>query len=127
MAVNPTGADMKTFLAVDPDQPIVMLDLPRFAPGGSRRYDAYLAHFRPYAAKVGASVLYYGHGTDPVVAEHGQDWDAVLAGVVPDAARVRRHGARPRLPGGHPPANGGALRGGAATDRGAVSRPALLV
>lgn len=93
MAVNPTGADMKAFLAVDPDQPIVMRNLLRFAPGGSRRYDACLAHFRPYAAKVGASVLYYGHGTDPVVAEQGPGLGRGAAGVVPDAARVRRHGS----------------------------------
>jgi uncharacterized protein (DUF1330 family) len=78
MAVNPTGADMKAFLAADPDQPIVMLNLLRFAEGGAERYDAYVAHFRPFAAKVGATVLYYGRGADAVVAEPGQAWDAVL-------------------------------------------------
>lgn len=78
MAVNPTGADMKAFLAADPDAPIVMLNLLRFAEGGAARYDAYLAHFRPHAEKVGAQVLYFGHGADPIVAEQGQDWDAVL-------------------------------------------------
>ncbi|MCW2719383.1 MAG: hypothetical protein JWR81_3205, partial [Pseudonocardia sp.] len=35
MAVNPTGADMKAFLATDPDEPIVMLNLLRFAEGGA--------------------------------------------------------------------------------------------
>lgn len=78
MAVNPTGADMKAFLGADPDQPIVMLNLLRFADGGADRYDAYVAHFRPFAAKVGAQVLYFGHGVDPIVAELGQGWDAVL-------------------------------------------------
>lgn len=78
MAVNPTGADLKAFLAVDADQPIVMLNLLRFADGGAERYDAYLAHFRPHAEKVGASIVYFGHGADPLVAEHGQHWDAVL-------------------------------------------------
>lgn len=78
MAVNPSGADMKAFLAVDPDQPIVMLNLLRFADGGAARYDEYLAHFQPHAERVGAAVVYFGHGTDPVVAEYGQDWDAVL-------------------------------------------------
>jgi uncharacterized protein (DUF1330 family) len=78
MAVNPTGADMKAFLAVDPDQPIVMLNLLRFAEGGAQRYDDYLAHFRGHAEAVGASVLYFGHGADPIVAEQGQAWDAVL-------------------------------------------------
>lgn len=78
MAINPTGRDMKAFLAVDPDEPIVMLNLLRFAEGGAERYDAYIEHFRPYAAKVGATVVYFGRGADPVVAEQGQDWDAVL-------------------------------------------------
>ena len=78
MAVNPTGADMKAFLAADPEQPVVMLNLLRFAPGGAERYDAYLAHFRPCAERVGASIVYFGHGTPPVVAEPGQEWDAVL-------------------------------------------------
>lgn len=78
MAVNPTGSDMKAFLADAPDQPIVMLNLLRFVPGGAERYAEYLAHFRPHAAKVGASVLYYGTGEAPVVAEEGQAWDAVL-------------------------------------------------
>jgi uncharacterized protein (DUF1330 family) len=78
MAVNPSGADMKAFLAVDPDQPIVMLNLLRFAEGGAARYDEYLAHLAPHAAAVGATVLYYGHGAEPVVAEDGQAWDAVL-------------------------------------------------
>ena len=78
MAVNPSGADLKAFLAADPDQPIVMLNLLRFAPGGAERYDAYLAHFRLHAERVGARVVHYGHGADPLVAEPGQAWDAVL-------------------------------------------------
>ena len=78
MAVNPTGADMKAFLAESPDEPIVMLNLLRFAEGGAERYAAYLAHFGTYAAKVGAEVVYYGRGAPPLVAEAGQDWDAVL-------------------------------------------------
>lgn len=78
MAVNPTGAGLKAFLAADPDEPIVMLNLLRFVEGGAERYDSYVAHFRRYAEKVGAQVLYFGHGADPLVAEDGQAWDAVL-------------------------------------------------
>ncbi len=100
-----------------PDQPIVMLNLLRFAEGGAERYDAYLAHFRPYAAKVGAEVLYYGAAPHPVVAEEGQDWGRGAARALPDAPGVLRHGPRPWLPGGHPPAHGGAHGGGAAADR----------
>lgn len=78
MAVNPTGAGMKAFLAEGPDEPVVMLNLLRFAEGGAARYDEYIAHFRGHAERVGAQVVYYGHGRAPVVAEEGQDWDAVL-------------------------------------------------
>ena len=78
MAVDPTGSDLKAFLAAGPDEPIVMLNLLRFAEGGAERYDAYVTHFRPFAEKVGGRVLYYGHGADPIVAEQGQSWDAVL-------------------------------------------------
>jgi uncharacterized protein (DUF1330 family) len=78
VAVNPTGADMKAFLAEDPDQPVVMLNLLRFVPGGADRYAEYIAHFRTYSERVGATVVYFGYGAAPLVAEAGQDWDAVL-------------------------------------------------
>ena len=78
MAVNPTGSDMKAFLAEDPDEPIVMLNLLRFAEGGAERYDAYIAHFRSYAAKVGAQIVYFGARVGADRRRAGQDWDAVL-------------------------------------------------
>ncbi|MFC5065726.1 DUF1330 domain-containing protein [Actinomycetospora atypica] len=79
MAVNPTGAGLKAFLAEGPDEPVTMLNLLRFVPdGGAERYDEYIAHFRRFAGKVGAEVVYFGRGTTPLVAEPGQEWDAVL-------------------------------------------------
>lgn len=78
MAVDPTGRDLKQFLEADPDQPIVMLNLLRFTDGGEGGYAEYLRHFRPQAESVGATILYYGRGTHPLVAEPGQAWDAVL-------------------------------------------------
>jgi uncharacterized protein (DUF1330 family) len=78
MAVNPTGSAMKAFLAATPEQPIVMLNLLRFVDGGAQRYDEYLSHLRPHVARVGGRILYYGLGADPLVAEAGQAWDAVL-------------------------------------------------
>ncbi|MFJ5953273.1 DUF1330 domain-containing protein [Streptomyces noursei] len=79
MAVDPTGKSLKQFLQEDPDAPVVMLNLLRFAPGkGEEGYADYLRHFRPHAERVGATILYYGLGSTPVVAEPGQDWDAVL-------------------------------------------------
>ncbi|MQA16548.1 MAG: DUF1330 domain-containing protein [Pseudonocardiaceae bacterium] len=78
MAIDPTGAGLKAFLAEAPDDPIVMLNLLRFAPGGAQRYREYLEHFRPQAERFGARVLYYGQGGSAIVAEAGQEWDAVL-------------------------------------------------
>lgn len=79
VAIDPTGADLKAFLAEGPDEPVVMLNLLRFVPdGGEERYQEYLAHFRPHAERLGARVLHYGRGTTALVAEPGQEWDAVL-------------------------------------------------
>ena len=79
MATNPTGAGLKTFLEAAPDEPVVMLNLLRFRQdGGQESYRKYLATFGRYAAEVGGEVLYYGDGDDALVAEAGQDWDAVL-------------------------------------------------
>ena len=79
MAVDPRGADLKRYLAEDPGGPVVMLNLLRFRPdGGRERYLEYVEHFRRTAAPFGAEVLYVGDGSTALVAEPGQDWDAVL-------------------------------------------------
>jgi uncharacterized protein (DUF1330 family) len=80
MAVDPKGADLKRYLAEDPGGPVVMLNLLRFAPDGGREsYAKYAAALRhSYLDKYGAEVLYAGQGSTALVAEPGQDWDAVL-------------------------------------------------
>jgi uncharacterized protein (DUF1330 family) len=78
MAIDPTGQDLKAFLAEGPDEPVVMLNLLRFTEDGRAGYEAYLQEFGRHAEAVGASVIYYGYGSTPLVAEPGQDWDAVL-------------------------------------------------
>jgi uncharacterized protein (DUF1330 family) len=78
MAIDPTGRDMKAFLAEAPDEPVTMLNLLRFGDGGAARYTEYVTHFRRTSARFGAEILYYGSGRAPVVAEPGQAWDAVL-------------------------------------------------
>jgi uncharacterized protein (DUF1330 family) len=78
MAIDPTGTDLKAFLAQAADEPVTMLNLLRFADGGRERYDEYIAHFRRTSVPFGAEVVYYGYGGAPVVAEPGQEWDAVL-------------------------------------------------
>ena len=77
--IDPTGPDLKRFLAEDPGGPVVMLNLLRYQPdGGRERYQEYVAHFRRTAATFGAEVLYVGDGSSVLVAEPGQEWDSVL-------------------------------------------------
>ncbi|MDG4824952.1 DUF1330 domain-containing protein [Asanoa sp. WMMD1127] len=79
MAVDPTGSALKEFLADSPDEPVVMLNLLRFAEGGRALYRQYTQAFRDtIAPRHGAEVLYAGNGASPLVAEDGQQWDAVL-------------------------------------------------
>lgn len=79
VAVDPTGADLKRYLAEDPGGPVVMLNLLRFEPdGGRERYAEYVEHLRRTAQPHGAEVIYAGDGSTALVAEAGQAWDAVL-------------------------------------------------
>ena len=79
MAVDPRGADLKRYLQEDPGGPVVMLNLLRFAEGGRELYDQYArALSETFLPRYGAAVLYAGDGSTPLVAEAGQDWDAVL-------------------------------------------------
>lgn len=77
--IDPTGADLKRFLAENDGAPVVMLNLMRFKPdGGREKYAEYVEHFRRTSAKHGAEVLYVGDGSTTLVGEPGQSWDTVL-------------------------------------------------
>ncbi|MCA1711575.1 MAG: DUF1330 domain-containing protein [Actinobacteria bacterium] len=77
--IDPTGADLKRYLAEDPGGPVVMLNLLRYkADGGREQYLEYVRHFRRTSAPFGAEVLYVGDGSSVLVAEAGQEWDSVL-------------------------------------------------
>ncbi|HEY4625320.1 MAG TPA: DUF1330 domain-containing protein [Blastococcus sp.] len=79
MAVDPRGADLKRFLQEDPDGPVVMLNLLRYAEGGRELYAQYAAALTDtFLPRYGGEVLYAGEGSTALVAESGQDWDAVL-------------------------------------------------
>lgn len=78
MAVDPTGADLKRFLAEDPGGPVVMLNLLRFKPGGRDGYQRYAREIRPFLGEVGAHVVYVGDCSTTLVAPEGHEWDAVL-------------------------------------------------
>src|ERR671926_72224 len=56
-----------------------MLNLLRFAEGGRESYDQYAkALSETFLPRYDGEVLYAGDGSTPLVAEAGQDWDAVL-------------------------------------------------
>jgi uncharacterized protein (DUF1330 family) len=80
MAIDPTGADLGRLLREGDGGPVVMLNLLRFAPdGGRERYAQYSREVgRTFLPRYGGEVLFAGDGSSPLVAEAGQDWDAVL-------------------------------------------------
>ncbi|MEU4420278.1 DUF1330 domain-containing protein [Actinoplanes sp. NPDC024001] len=79
MAVDAEGDFLTAFLADEPDQPVVMLNLLRFAEGGRDLYQQYAKAFgEQIAPRFGVEVVYAGDGTSALIAEPGQQWDAVL-------------------------------------------------
>ncbi|RNL86902.1 DUF1330 domain-containing protein [Halostreptopolyspora alba] len=78
MAVDPSGSDLQRMLDEDPGGPFVMLNLLRFTPNGRASYEEYSRQAARFLKRYGAEVVYAGDGTSPLVAEEGQDWDAVL-------------------------------------------------
>lgn len=96
MAVDPRGADLKRLLAEDPGGPVVMLNLLRFADGGRESYAQYArALSETFLPRYGAEVLYAGDGSTVLVAEPGQEWDAVLLVRYPSRAAFSRMVADP--------------------------------
>ena len=87
MAIDPVGADLKRFLQEDPGGPVVMLNLLRFAEGGRELYEQYSrAVGTTFLPRYGGEVLYAGDGSTALVAEPGQEWDAVLVVRYPSRA-----------------------------------------
>jgi uncharacterized protein (DUF1330 family) len=78
--VDPTGHDLKRFLAEDDGNPVTMLNLLRFKPGGGREsYNKYAAAIVPFLQQVGGHVVYFGDTATPLVQpDTNNDWNAVL-------------------------------------------------
>ena len=98
MAVDPTGQDLKSFLADDPGGPVVMLNLLRYKADGGR--ESYAAYSRAlveggHLARVGGELVYAGDGSTALVAEDGQAWDAVLVVRYPSRAAFAQMVADP--------------------------------
>lgn len=78
MSVDPTGADLKRFLAEDVAGPVVMLNLLRFTDTGRDSYERYAREILPFLERVGAHVVYVGDTSTALVAPDDFAWDAVL-------------------------------------------------
>ena len=95
MPVDPTGQDLKRFLAEDPGGPVVMLNLLKFADGGREHYEAYAREIVPFLERVGAHVVYLGDTSTTLVAPEAHEWDAVLLVQYPSRASFSRMVADP--------------------------------
>ena len=74
-----TDAGLDRYVAEDPGGPVVMLNLLRFRPdGGRERYAAYAQHVGAISHRFGVERVYLGSGGRALVAEAGQEWDAVV-------------------------------------------------
>jgi uncharacterized protein (DUF1330 family) len=78
LAVDPTGQDLKHFLADDPGGPVVMLNLLRFKEGGRSSYEEYARRIRPFLDKLSAEILFVGDLSTILVAPESHEWDAIL-------------------------------------------------
>lgn len=78
MPVNPTGQDLKRYLAEDPGGPVVMLNLLRYKDGGAPSYAEYIARLTDYMAGIGAELVYIGDTSTTLVPADGHEWDTVL-------------------------------------------------
>ncbi|MEA2440936.1 MAG: hypothetical protein QOH76_2360 [Thermoleophilaceae bacterium] len=78
MSVDPSGRDLKHFLADDPGGPVVMLNLLRFKDGGRESYEAYARRIGPFLDEADAEILYVGDLSTVLVAPESHKWDAIL-------------------------------------------------
>ncbi|MDF1703517.1 MAG: DUF1330 domain-containing protein [Aeromicrobium sp.] len=95
MAVDPTGSDLKRYLAEDEGGEVVMLNLLRFTADGRDSYAAYAREIQPFLAKVGGSIVYAGECGTSLVPADGSGWDAVLLVRYPSRAAFSQMVADP--------------------------------
>jgi uncharacterized protein (DUF1330 family) len=72
-------AQLDQFVSADPDNPVVMLNLIRFAPDGAETYRRYIERFQTSGVdrRYGVTIVYAGAGHSALVADAGGDWDLV--------------------------------------------------
>jgi uncharacterized protein (DUF1330 family) len=73
-----TPEQLEGYLQEDTGGPVAMLNLLRFKPdGGLERYMEYAAAIDEAGRRVGLKRVFLGSGASALVAEPGQEWDAV--------------------------------------------------
>ncbi|HET8979590.1 MAG TPA: DUF1330 domain-containing protein [Solirubrobacteraceae bacterium] len=95
MPVDPTGQDLKRYLAEDPGGPVVMLNLLKLKPGGRSSYAEYAERIRPFLEELGAEIVYVGDCSTALVAPDSHDWDTVLLVRYPSRTAFSRMVANP--------------------------------
>jgi uncharacterized protein (DUF1330 family) len=95
MPVDPTGQDLKRYLAEDPGGPVVMLNLLKLRPDGRAGYGEYAERIRPFLDELGAEIVYVGDCSTILVAPPGHDWDTVLLVRYPSRAAFSQMVANP--------------------------------
>jgi uncharacterized protein (DUF1330 family) len=88
MAIDPTPVQLAAFGATtDRPEPVVMLNLLRFAPGtGAEAYGRYAAAVAEHLERVGGSLLWAGACDDPLIGPEAREWDAVAIVSYPSRA-----------------------------------------
>jgi uncharacterized protein (DUF1330 family) len=76
--VDPTGDDLKRFLAEDIGGPVVMLNMLRFKEDKRATYEEYARAIRPFLEQHDAKVLYVGDCSTKLVAPKEYEWDTIL-------------------------------------------------
>lgn len=73
------SSDLERFIAADPTNPVVMLNLIRFAPNGEAKYMQYIETFGSsgISERYGVTIVYGGTGHPSLLAAEGGDWDMV--------------------------------------------------
>jgi uncharacterized protein (DUF1330 family) len=73
------STELQRFVDADPNGPVVMLNLLRFAPGGADKYLEYIQRLSTSGVKerYGVTIVYGGSGHPSLVAAEDGDWDMV--------------------------------------------------
>lgn len=80
-SIEPTAEQITALItaAQTDTDPVVMINLLKFAPDGAASYERYGKEVQPHLEKVGASVLYSGTPSQVVIgAEATPWWDAIV-------------------------------------------------